>query len=281
MTTLSPSPPLPLSFTLLLFIYYFIWGGGELTRDDTDELCSSTTPSSSLLYGRGGARTLHQCPLSRLGSTTAILFLLTPLRCVLMLMTSSHHHASFLHNRYGTGGIGSGSFQKLLADGKARSMRSAKSRSSKGGTGGSSLARRGIVMQLDSEPWFVGEMSRDRAEEKLASFPAGSFLVRKGQRGFAISLRFYREEAELDMFHVQIYSSVEPKMLGTSRVGEMKPQFWVEEGAKFNSVLDMIHFYMDNSSKFFSNLEGATLEIAGYKMFPVSSITEEVRDGDL
>lgn len=83
------------------------------------------------------------------------------------------------------------------------------------------------------------------------------------------------------MFHVQIHSSVEPKMLGTSRVGEMKPQFWVEEGAKFNSVLEMIKFYMEHSSNFFSNLEGATLEIAGYKLFPCSSITEEVTDGGL
>lgn len=70
-------------------------------------------------------------------------------------------------------------------------------------------------------------------------------------------------------------------MLGTSRVGEMKPQFWVEEGAKFNSVLEMIKFYMEHSSNFFSNLEGATLEIAGYKLFPCSSITEEVTDGGL
>lgn len=34
-------------------------------------------------------------------------------------------------------------------------------------------------MQLDSEPWFVGEMSRDRAEEKLVSTP----ILEEGERG--------------------------------------------------------------------------------------------------
>ena len=39
---------------------------------------------------------------------------------------------------------------------------------------------------LKSEAWFVGEMSRSEADERLVSFPAGSFLVRKGNSGFAI-----------------------------------------------------------------------------------------------
>jgi hypothetical protein len=135
-------------------------------------------------------------------------------------------------------------------------------------------------MNLESEPWFAGELSRDRAEDRLISFPAGCFLVRKGARGFAISLRFFREGDKLDVFHIQIYSSVDPVMdAAGSKVGEMKPVFWVEEGAKFSSVLEMINYYMANPNAFFDNLEGAKQEHAGYKLSPCSTVPEKTYDG--
>lgn len=54
-------------------------------------------------------------------------------------------------------------------------------------------------------------MDRTEAAQLLDPFPAGSFLVRQGSKGFVFSVRYKRAGGDQEMlFNVEIYSVKEP-----------------------------------------------------------------------
>jgi len=44
-------------------------------------------------------------------------------------------------------------------------------------------------MELEAEPWFAGEISRTVAESVLRHTPPGTFLLRRKEMGYVISLK--------------------------------------------------------------------------------------------
>ncbi|XP_072176328.1 guanine nucleotide exchange factor VAV2-like [Diadema setosum] len=83
------------------------------------------------------------------------------------------------------------------------------------------------ISGLFSYPWYVGEMERPEANEKLLHKP-GCFLVRKGRRGYAVSL-----EHEGQIKHMKVVVE--------------NGQFGLAEQTLFLSLPDMISHYSTNS----------------------------------
>ncbi|XP_041482210.1 guanine nucleotide exchange factor VAV2-like isoform X2 [Lytechinus variegatus] len=76
-------------------------------------------------------------------------------------------------------------------------------------------------------PWYVGEMERTEANDKLISKP-GCFLLRKSRRGYAVSLEHDRQVKHM-------------------RVVMENNQFGLAEQTTFPSLQDMINYYSRNS----------------------------------
>nr|XP_054769425.1 guanine nucleotide exchange factor VAV2-like [Lytechinus pictus] len=76
-------------------------------------------------------------------------------------------------------------------------------------------------------PWYVGEMERTEANEKLISKP-GCFLLRKSKRGYAVSLEHDRQVKHM-------------------RVVMENNQYGLAEQTTFPSLQEMINYYSRNS----------------------------------
>ena len=160
---------------------------------------------------------------------------------------SMMHGPSTLSLRYGSG---AGLYDRMRTLLRQQFGEVGSGASSGGGTprSGPSQAR-GPESALESCSWYVGRLERDDATRALAKQPIGAFIVRRGTRGYVISVRYARDASEKeqreDVFHVAI---------GQDPDGAA---FWVAEHKKFGTVPNLVAHYMENSSLFFENLGGA------------------------
>ncbi|XP_072015671.1 guanine nucleotide exchange factor VAV2-like isoform X3 [Amphiura filiformis] len=100
--------------------------------------------------------------------------------------------------------------------------------------GGSSIpSRNGQAFanekNLIDYPWFVGKMERQEANNHLGSKPQGCYLVReRAEGGYAISIKH-----ESQVKHIRVMTS--------------NGQMGLVESKTFNSLLEMVLFYTDNT----------------------------------
>jgi len=183
--------------------------------------------------------------------------------------------------RYGTGARGS-----LSAMLQLHSMKSSKSMQSASYLGRKKGAADGEA-DMKAEPWYRGVMSREQATEFLSTFPAGSFLVRKGNSGFVISVRYFKEgsggdasTAEVTAYHFLInMEGVAEQRASTMSTGrsdwEGTLKYSVEADTKFDSISGLIQHYMKYPESFFENMADAP-QITGYRLMPVAQVDEVV-----
>ena len=179
--------------------------------------------------------------------------------------------------RYGTGARGS-----LSAMLQLHSMKSSKSMQSASYLGRKKGAADGEA-DMKAEPWYRGVMSREQATEFLSTFPAGSFLVRKGNSGFVISVRYFKEgsggdasTAEVTAYHFLInMEGVAEQRASTMSTGrsdwEGTLKYSVEADTKFDSISGLIQHYMKYPESFFENMADAP-QITGYRLMPVAQV---------
>ena len=86
--------------------------------------------------------------------------------------------------------------------------------------------------EYEKQPWYFGKMSRDDAENMLASNPDSSFLVRHTSKsgGMDVLTLKYNDE----------YRNYNIKTDGDS--------VWISSRKKFKSVSDLISYYMENKA---------------------------------
>eukprot|EP00039_Didymoeca_costata_P000890 m.47794 g.47794 ORF g.47794 m.47794 type:complete len:539 (+) comp10534_c0_seq1:282-1898(+) len=166
--------------------------------------------------------------------------------------------------RYGTSGAGS--YRSLIERAMARSSISG----STFGSANHSMEK--LDEDLDRESWYVGPMDRSGAVKRLSSLPAGSFFVRKGSTGFVISVRYFRDKGDLNVFHIELNGNLVSKTPKAEN-SEMVLRYWVERDIKFDSIKDLVQYYMGHSEDFFKNLVGAKL-LPGYHLTIFNEVEE-------
>ena len=95
-----------------------------------------------------------------------------------------------------------------------------------------------INTRIEEHSWYVDQMDRETANNRLKDFPSGAFLVRRGRLGYALSLRH-----EYDVKHMKIESFEDDEDFGGCKV------YFLSETHKFTSVVEMIAWYSNNSLK--------------------------------
>jgi len=191
--------------------------------------------------------------------------------------------------RYGTGGLASGRYDKLVSLMKQATF--LKEMSFNTGTMDrapvapvGTLARnsKGLLQQMtDAEReeylktmyrWFVGSMDRYEAAKRLEQFPVGSFLVRKGTRDYVISVRYMRHGDKETLFNVEIHSAEEPH---PTLPGVKTMKYFVINSTKFSDLPSLVEYYMGHSELFFSNLADAR-DYHNERLLPCEVIEEHI-----
>jgi len=102
------------------------------------------------------------------------------------------------------------------------------------------LSKEENVVELAQQPWYFGELGRTQAQQLLERTDDGTFIVRHSshQQQFVISLMYERKAK-----HMKI------------EVCEQSRQFYLHEGRRFDSILELVNFYRENNlAEGFTNL---------------------------
>eukprot|EP00035_Acanthoeca_spectabilis_P034843 m.31152 g.31152 ORF g.31152 m.31152 type:complete len:549 (-) comp6904_c0_seq1:934-2580(-) len=174
--------------------------------------------------------------------------------------------------RYGTGGLASGRYDRLVSLMKrltnTRSLHTRK-KTEKGEMWLLNDSELTAYMK-ENYRWFVGSMDRAQAAALLEPFPVGSFLVRQGSKGFVFSVRYTRAGGNQEMlFNVEIYTVQEP-----DDSGRIRNKYYVAESTRFDDLPTLVEYYTRHPSVFFGNLaDGA--EYRGEQLHAPFSVAEE------
>lgn len=95
-----------------------------------------------------------------------------------------------------------------------------------------------INTRIEEHSWYVDQMDRETANNRLKDYPAGAFLVRCGRLGYALSLKH-----DFDVKHMKIESFDDDEDFGGCKA------YFLSETHKFTSVVEMIAWYSNNSLK--------------------------------
>ena len=118
-----------------------------------------------------------------------------------------------------------------------------------------------VNTRMEDHPWFVGEMDRESANQTLARYPPGTFLVRRRVVdrefvGYALSLR-----TDGDVKHMKINSSAESP-LGNSLTHleswsdsrqssgastASSTDYYLADSRKFKSIMELVYWYSQHS----------------------------------
>ncbi|XP_014677950.1 PREDICTED: guanine nucleotide exchange factor VAV2-like isoform X2 [Priapulus caudatus] len=101
-------------------------------------------------------------------------------------------------------------------------------------------------LDLEHQPWYVGEMDKDAAQRRLELMPDETFLVRKNvtDRGFRIAIKY-----EGSVKHIKVVYKKTPK-----------ETWYLAESRSFSSLLDLVNWYTNNSLA--ENFENLTTTLA-------------------
>jgi hypothetical protein len=100
-----------------------------------------------------------------------------------------------------------------------------------------------VNTRIEDHSWYVGEMDREGANQRLSKFPTCTFLVRlrveKGKPlGYALSLR-----SEADVKHMKIMNSSELSVNDTNN----QTEYFLSDTRKFKSIVELVHWFCRHS----------------------------------
>eukprot|EP00041_Stephanoeca_diplocostata_P018824 m.398165 g.398165 ORF g.398165 m.398165 type:complete len:392 (-) comp21135_c0_seq2:58-1233(-) len=149
----------------------------------------------------------------------------------------------------------------------------------RGGSCGDLLGRSNCVAHdagpdfSDLRMYFVGRQDRTTSEEILKNTPVGTFLIRDGSRGLALSITvpgrgqqifglrgyFHKEDAERTrVIHMQV------------KYSQIGSEYYIVPGSKFSSVGDLVEYYLEHPRDVFGVLDDPELmQVSGHSLIPL------------